>query len=70
MTQIVARILTVQIVRFTFPRSLVVVLFSKNSTHLRVTFPKTQKKQKKNPNVLDLSKSPRAKTTKNYCSLV
>lgn len=68
MTQIVARILTVQIVRFTFPRSLVVVLFSKNSTHLRVTFPK--KKQKKNPNVLDLSKSPRAKTTKNYCSLV
>lgn len=69
MTQIVARILTVQIVRFTFPRSLVVVLFSKNSTHLRVTFPKTKKK-KKNPNVLDLSKSPRAKTTKNYCSLV
>lgn len=67
MTQIVARILTVQIVRFTFPRSLVVVLFSKNSTHLRVTFPKTRKK---NPNVLDLSKSPRAKTTKNYCSLV
>lgn len=50
MTQIVARILTVQIVRFTFPRSLVVVLFSKNSTHLRVTFPKTKKK----PNVLDL----------------
>lgn len=47
MTQIVARILTVQIVRFTFPRSLVVVLFSKNSTHLRVTFPKTKKKQKK-----------------------
>lgn len=46
MTQIVARILTVQIVRFTFPRSLVVVLFSKNSTHLRVTFPK-KKKQKK-----------------------
>lgn len=69
MTQIVARILTVQIVRFTFPRSLVVVLFSKNSTHLRVTFPK-KKKLKKNPNVLDLSKSPRAKTTKNYCSLV
>lgn len=50
MTQIVARILTVQIVRFTFPRSLVVVLFSKNSTHLRVTFPKNKKK----PNVLDL----------------
>lgn len=47
MTQIVARILTVQIVRFTFPRSLVVVLFSKNSTHLRVTFPKTKKKKKK-----------------------
>lgn len=47
MTQIVARILTVQIVRFTFPRSLVVVLFSKNSTHLRVTFPKTKKKNKK-----------------------
>lgn len=46
MTQIVARILTVQIVRFTFPRSLVVVLFSKNSTHLRVTFPKTKKKKK------------------------
>lgn len=69
MTQIVARILTVQIVRFTFPRSLVVVLFSKNSTHLRVTFPK-KKNKKKNPNVLDLSKSPRAKTTKNYCSLV
>lgn len=45
MTQIVARILTVQIVRFTFPRSLVVVLFSKNSTHLRVTFPKTKKKK-------------------------
>lgn len=51
MTQIVARILTVQIVRFTFPRSLVVVLFSKNSTHLRVTFPKTKKKK---TNVLDL----------------
>lgn len=47
MTQIVARILTVQIVRFTFPRSLVVVLFSKNSTHLRVTFLKTKKKTKK-----------------------
>lgn len=46
MTQIVARILTVQIVRFTFPRSLVVVLFSKNSTHLRVTFPKKKKKKK------------------------
>lgn len=51
MTQIVARILKVQIVRFTFPRSLVVVLFSKNSTHLRVTFPKNKKKK---PNVLDL----------------
>lgn len=47
MTQIVARILTVQIVRFTFPRSLVVVLFSKNSTHLRVTFPKKKKTKKK-----------------------
>lgn len=46
MTQIVARILTVQIVRFTFPRSLVVVLFSKNSTHLRVTFPKKKNKKK------------------------
>lgn len=46
MTQIVARILTVQIVRFTFPRSLVVVLFSKNSTHLRVTFPKKKTKKK------------------------
>lgn len=46
MTQIVARILTVQIVRFTFPRSLVAVLFSKNSTHLRVTFPKKKNKKK------------------------